>query len=80
MARKARTTKSDKPAGEPAYAAVDWQQSSEVGMNYGTYLQIEKHAAPQTPRGAAGDAVPTIASSAGDDPAPKSFRRGRIWA
>lgn len=68
-------------SGEPSYIPASWQQPSEVGMNFGTYLQIEKHAVPKTPSGSAGQAAAGAESAGGNGlRARPSFRRGRIWA
>ena len=86
MAKKTRTKQiakkiQTKRPDDASYVAVNWQEPSEVGMNYGTFLEIEKHAAPKTPRGAAGEAVASDARFASAGPRTKlSFRRGRIWA
>ena len=92
MAGKPRTVKprtekpkAEKPKAEtsegPSFIPVSWQQPSEVGMNFGTYLQIEKYAAPKTPRGSAGEATANAVRVKGNGPQAKSsFRRGRIWA
>jgi hypothetical protein len=83
MPRTRRTQKSE----EPSYIPASWQRSGEVGMNFGTYLQIAKRAAPTTPRGSAAEAVASAVSVEGDvhradraQAGTVSFRRGRIWA
>jgi hypothetical protein len=91
MARKARTENSEEPrtekSEEPGYIPATWQQSGEVGLQFGTYLQIAKGAAPKTPLGSAGEAVGIAESVEGDanqaglsKVGTVSFRRGRIWA
>lgn len=82
---KAEKPKAEKPKAEtsegPSYIPGSWQQPSEVGMNFGTYLQIEKHALPKTPSGSAGEATTFAESARGYGRQTRSsFRRGRIWA
>lgn len=75
-ARKAPETKTPavKPPAEKSEESSSfssrWQDARAIGMNFGNYLQIEKHAASKTPKAAA----PKTEAVTG------SYRRGRIWA
>lgn len=76
---------------ESSHVINSWQQPGKVGMNFATYLQNERRAAPRTPRGTSDETPGSAQDPDGEGVRAKAkrrtkrlqtefFLRGRIWA